>query len=567
LLHEASAHSTSFTFAPAHATTTTLRLDLEAQIGRRRSSAANFVSLCRKYTPTNYSRKSSLSFSLLNCIAASSSSMEDYVFVTFGASGDLAKKKVYPTLWTLFKNKLVPATTRFIGYARSAKTVEQLKNDVLKFIKLAENEQELWNQFWSVNYYLQGAYDEPKDFERLNVFIENLVTNKPTNRLFYLALPPVVYLPVSSLIRQFCITSNNNNNNDSSSGWSRLIIEKPFGRDSETSAELSEHLSRLYNEDQIYRIDHYLGKEMVQNLMALRFGNRIFSKTWDRENVGSVYITFKEPFGTYGRGGYFDSFGMIRDVMQNHLLQMLSLVAMERPVSNDPERIRDEKVKVLRCMPPIKREDIVLGQYVGDESAEGDAKLGYRDDPTVPDDSITETYAMAVLWVNNERWEGVPFFLRCGKALNERKAEVRIQYRDVPGDIFNGQLKRNELVMRVQPGEAVYLKMMTKQPGMSFDLEETELDLTYTKRYRDAVLPDAYERLILDVFAGSQMHFVRSDELAEAWRIFTPVLKEIEATKEAPLPYKFGSRGPKQADYLATKYGYRFYGTYKWTSS
>uniref|UniRef100_A0A6G1SBY9 Glucose-6-phosphate 1-dehydrogenase n=1 Tax=Aceria tosichella TaxID=561515 RepID=A0A6G1SBY9_9ACAR len=550
-----------------------------------------------------------------------------YVFVTFGASGDLAKKKVYPTLWTLFKNKLVPESTHFIGYARSPKTIEQLKEDVLKYVKLSQNEQELWDKFWSLNYYIQGAYDKPEDFQRLNSFIEALQQKNRvsiSNRLFYLALPPVVYAVVSELIRNHCIvpeqqyqlsgaatttdnghsnnqisnnTSNNltinaaattttNNdtttrsqqNNDSgissassntnnNSGWSRLIIEKPFGRDSETSAELSEHLSRLFHEDQIYRIDHYLGKEMVQNLMALRFGNRIFSKTWDRENVGSVYITFKEPFGTYGRGGYFDSFGMIRDVMQNHLLQMLSLLAMERPVSSDPERIRDEKVKVLRCMPPIKREDIVLGQYVGDESAEGDARLGYRDDPTVPNDSITETYAMAVLWVNNERWEGVPFFLRCGKALNERKAEVRIQYRDVPGDIFNGQLKRNELVMRVQPGEAVYLKMMTKQPGMSFDLEETELDLTYKKRYRDAILPDAYERLILDVFAGSQMHFVRSDELAEAWRIFTPVLKEIEADREPPLPYKFGSRGPKQADHLVSKYGYKFYGTYKWTAA
>lgn len=529
-----------------------------------------------------------------------------YLFIVFGASGDLAKKKVYPTLWTLFKNKLLPRDTKIIGYARSERTIEQLKSDVFKYVKLGDNEEELWLTFWQQNSYIKGAYDNPEDFEKLNIFMNQLATSNGNivNRLFYLALPPVVYAIVSELIRKHCIPdgpaikshdqkSNNQIENghsngvstasrepssngikmspSSTGGWSRLIIEKPFGRDSETSAELSEHLSRLYTEDQIYRIDHYLGKEMVQNLMALRFGNRIFSKTWDRENISSVYITFKEPFGTYGRGGYFDSFGMIRDVMQNHLLQMLSLIAMERPVSNDPERIRDEKVKVLRCMPPIKREDIVLGQYVGNDQLIGqedkEAGQGYRDDPTVPDDSITETYALAVLWVNNERWEGVPFFLRCGKALNERKAEVRIQYRDVPGDIFNGQLKRNELVMRVQPGEAVYLKMMTKQPGMSFDLDETELDLTYKKRYRNAVLPDAYERLILDVFAGSQMHFVRSDELAEAWRIFTPVLKEIETFREAPLPYKFGSRGPKQADHLISKYGYKFYGTYKWTGN
>lgn len=462
------------------------------------------------------------------------------------------------------------------------------------------SEEERWNEFWTINHYIKGAYDKSEDFNALKVYIEKLQTahNETTSyRLFYLALPPVVYAIVSELIRKFCIPpeqqkplestqnvtinsqqvqykvgngtqSNNANPGDSAKvGWCKLIIEKPFGRDSESSAELSDHLNRLFTEDQIYRIDHYLGKEMVQNLMALRFGNRIFSKTWDRENVGSVYITFKEPFGTFGRGGYFDSFGIIRDVMQNHLLQILSLVAMERPVSNDPERIRDEKVRVLRCIPPVKFDDIVLGQYIGNEAGEGDAKEGYRDDPTVPDDSITETYALAVLWVNNERWDGVPFFLRCGKALNERKAEVRVQYRDVPGDIFGGELKRNELVMRVQPGEAVYLKMMTKKPGISLSLEETELDLTYKKRYRDAIVPDAYERLILDVFCGNQMHFVRSDELAEAWRIFTPVLKEIETVKEPPLPYKFGSRGPKQADHLVTKYGYKFYGTYKWTDA
>lgn len=534
-----------------------------------------------------------------------------YVFVVFGASGDLAKKKVYPTLWALFRDGLLPPDTFIIGYARSERTVKQLTSDVEQYVKLdSAKHADKWKLFWNSNCYLKGSYDKGEDFKKLNETIVQIRDNgkhQTVNRLFYLALPPVVYASVSKLIKDHCIpqedvgsqqvatgrqqeqqinskqtTTNNAASSDTNeasnhssvssapqpkSGWSRVIIEKPFGRDSESSAELSQHLSQLYTEDQIYRIDHYLGKEMVQNLMALRFGNRLFSKTWDRENISSVYITFKEPFGTYGRGGYFDEFGMIRDVMQNHLLQMLSLVAMERPVSSNPEDIRDEKVKVLRCMPPIKREDIVIGQYVGDPQGEGEAKLGYRDDPTVPDNSITETYAMAVLWVNNERWEGVPFFLRCGKALNERKAEVRIQYRDVPGDIFNGQLKRNELVMRVQPGEAVYVKMMTKQPGRSFDLEETELDLTYNKRYKNAVLPDAYERLILDVFTGSQMHFVRSDELAEAWRIFTPVLREIETCQDPPLPYKFGSRGPQQADHLASKHGYKFYGTYKWPSS
>lgn len=224
---------------------------------------------------------------------------------------------------------------------------------------------------------------------------------------------------------------------------------------------------------------------MVQNLMTIRFGNRIFNPTWNRENISSVLISFKEPFGTQGRGGYFDEFGIIRDVMQNHLLQILSLVAMEKPVTCHPDDIRDEKVKVLKSIKALELDDCVLGQYIGNpDGKDDDAKMGYLDDPTVPAGSKTPTFALAVLQIKNERWDGVPFILRCGKALNERKAEVRIQYRDVPGDIFGGRSKRNEMVIRVQPGEALYVKMMTKSPGITFDMEETELDLTYNQRYK-----------------------------------------------------------------------------------
>ena len=283
--------------------------------------------------------------------------------------------------------------------------------------------------------------------------------------------------------------------------------------------------------------------------------------------MASVVITFKEDIGTQGRGGYFDSFGIIRDVMQNHLLQILTLVAMEKPPSLSAEDIRNEKVKVLKSVSPIKLEDCVLGQYVGNPDAEEgtEACNGYLDDPTVPAGSTTPTFATAVLHINNERWEGVPFILRCGKALNERKAEVRIQYKDVPGDIFNSQLERNELVVRVQPNEAVYVKLMSKKPGMAFGCEQTELDLTYSSRYKDIQLPDAYERLILDVFTGTQIHFVRSDELFEAWRVFTPLLHQIENDKTQPIPYVFGSRGPKENDELIQAQGFVYTGaTYKW---
>lgn len=212
-------------------------------------------------------------------------------------------------------------------------------------------------------------------------------------------------------------------------------------------------------------------------------------------------------------------------------------------------------------------DDVVLGQYVGNPEGEGDSKLGYLDDKTVPPGSVTPTFAMAVLKINNERWDGVPFILRCGKALNERKAEVRIQYHDVPGDIFGGKTKRNEMVIRVQPGEALYVKMMTKSPGITFDMQETELDLTYQHRYKDISLPDAYERLILDVFCGSQMHFVRSDELSEAWRIFTPLLHFIENNKPQPIKYVYGSRGPAEADQKSEDSNFKYYGSYKWHRS
>ncbi|XP_035993327.1 glucose-6-phosphate 1-dehydrogenase isoform X1 [Fundulus heteroclitus] len=478
-----------------------------------------------------------------------------HIFIILGASGDLAKKKIYPTLWWLFRDGLLPEDIYIVGFARSNLTVENIKAACLPHMKVTNEELDSMSAFFKRNSYLSGRYEDSKSFEQLNNHLSSLPGGEKANRLFYLALPPTVYHHVSANIRNHCMSCK---------GWNRLIFEKPFGRDLQSSQELSAHLSSLFKEDQIYRIDHYLGKEMVQNLMVLRFGNRIFGPIWNRNSVACVVLTFKEPFGTQGRGGYFDGFGIIRDVMQNHLLQMLCLIAMEKPASTSPDDVRNEKVKVLKCIAPPDMQDVVLGQYVGDPSGEGDSKLGYLDDPTVPKGSCTPTFATAVLYVQNERWDGIPFILRCGKALNERKAEVRLQFTDVPGDIFAGRCQRNELVVRVQPDEAIYLKMMTKKPGVFFSPEETELDLTYRSRYKNVTLPDAYERLILDVFCGNQMHFVRSDELREAWRIFTPLLHQIEAMKKQPIPYTYGSRGPSESDDLMQRAGFRYEGTYKW---
>jgi len=485
-----------------------------------------------------------------------------HVFVVLGASGDLSKKKIYPTLWRLFRDELLPQNTLIVGYARSDVTVQELGSRMTPFSKLTDEELEVggkFSKFLGINSYVRGTYDQATDFQKLNKHINEVTGHDVHKRVyFYLALPPSVYESVSFMVSHNCREGH---------GKISLVVEKPFGHDSESSLKLSQHLEDIYAEEEIYRIDHYLGKEMVQNLLTLRFGNRLFSPSWNRESVACVVITFKENIGTQGRGGYFDSFGIIRDVMQNHLLQILTLVAMEKPPSLSAEDIRTEKVKVLKSVKPIKLSDCVLGQYVADPSAEegSEASKGYLDDPTVPAGSTTPTFATAVLRIDNERWEGVPFILRCGKGVNERKAEVRIQYKDVPGDIFNSELQRNELVMRVQPDEAVYVKLMSKKPGMAFGCEQTELDLTYSSRYKDIKLPDAYDRLLLDVFTGSQIHFVRSDELFEAWRVFTPLLHQIEKEKIPPIPYVFGTRGPKENDELIQGQGYVYSGDkYQW---
>ena len=292
---------------------------------------------------------------------------------------------------------------------------------------------------------------------------------------------------------------------------------------------------------------------MVKNVMMVRFANIFFSQIWNRTNIDNIQITFKEPFGTEGRGGYFDEFGIIRDVMQNHLLQVLSVIAMERPISTDAEAIRDEKVKVLKCIPPIEIQDALLGQYTANNG-----KPGYLDDETIKNkDSLTPTFAALTLFIQNERWEGVPFVLKAGKALNEAKVEVRIQFRNIAGSLYKNAA-RNELVLRVQPDEAVYIKFNNKQPGLSYQTIQTELDLTYQNRYTDMAIPDAYESLILDVLRNDHSNFVRDDELDAAWKIFTPLLHKIDAHHDdiKLSNYNYGSRGPAELDAFMKKYGY-----------
>ncbi|KQK00202.1 glucose-6-phosphate 1-dehydrogenase, cytoplasmic isoform [Brachypodium distachyon] len=474
--------------------------------------------------------------------------------VVLGASGDLAKKKTFPALFNLFQQGFLQSgEVHIFGYARSNISDDGLRERIRGYLKGASEEH--LSQFLKLIKYVSGSYDSSEGFELLNKAIswnETSEKNQPGNyrRLFYLALPPSVYPSVCKMIRTYCMAPS------SHTGWTRVIVEKPFGKDLGSSEELSSQLGELFNEQQLYRIDHYLGKELVQNLLVLRFANRFFLPLWNRDNIANVQIVFKEDFGTDGRGGYFDQYGIIRDIIQNHLLQVFCLVAMEKPVSLSPEHIRDEKVKVLQSVDSIKHDEVVLGQYDG-----------YKDDPTVPNESNTPTFASVVLRVHNERWEGVPFILKAGKALNSKKAEIRVQFKDAPGDIFRCKKQgRNEFVIRLQPSEAMYMKLTVKKPGLEMATEQSELDLSYGLRYQDVKIPEAYERLILDTIRGDQQHFVRRDELKAAWEIFTPLLHDIDAGKLQALPYQTGSRGPPEADELSKKIGYVQTHGYVWAS-
>ncbi|XP_010499189.1 PREDICTED: glucose-6-phosphate 1-dehydrogenase 3, chloroplastic [Camelina sativa] len=470
-----------------------------------------------------------------------------------GASGDLAKKKIFPALFALYYEGCLPEHFTIFGYARSKMTDAELRDMVSRTltcrIDKRENCNEKMEEFLKRCFYHSGQYDSQEHFVALDKKLKEHEGGRLSNRLFYLSIPPNIFVDAVK-----CASSSASSVN----GWTRVIVEKPFGRDSKTSAALTKSLKQYLEEDQIFRIDHYLGKELVENLSVLRFSNLIFEPLWSRQYIRNVQFIFSEDFGTEGRGGYFDNYGIIRDIMQNHLLQILALFAMETPVSLDAEDIRNEKVKVLRSMRPIQLEDVVIGQYKG-QTTGGVTYPGYTDDKTVPKDSLTPTFAAAALFIDNARWDGVPFLMKAGKALHTRSAEIRVQFRHVPGNLYNRNSgtdldqTTNELVIRVQPDEAIYLKINNKVPGLGMRLDRSNLNLLYSARYSKEI-PDAYERLLLDAIEGERRLFIRSDELDAAWALFTPLLKEIEEKKTIPEFYPYGSRGPVGAHYLAAKH-------------
>ncbi|GMM31779.1 glucose-6-phosphate dehydrogenase [Martiniozyma asiatica (nom. inval.)] len=476
---------------------------------------------------------------------------ENTVVVVFGASGDLAKKKTFPALFGLFREGKLSANTKIIGYARSKMSDDELRQKLEPYLKVSKNgDKSLIDQFLKMCSYHSAPYDKPEGFQQLEKDIqkydeENNV--KESHRLYYLALPPSVFTEVAKMLKENC--------HPEEKGIVRLIVEKPFGHDLQSARELQSALAPLWTEEELFRIDHYLGKEMVKNLIPVRFSNPFLSASWSNRHISSIQISFKEPFGTEGRGGYFDNIGIIRDVIQNHLLQVLTILLMERPISFDAEAVRDEKVRILRAIEPLNFDDVLVGQYGKSEDGE---KPGYLDDETVTPNSKAVTYAAIAMHVANERWEGVPIILRAGKALNEAKVDIRVQFKDVKSGIYANST-RNELVMRIQPDEAVYLKMNMKVPGNN-DMAVSELDLTYKDRYSSAFyIPAAYESLILDCLNDDHSNFVRDDELDLSWALFTPLLNHLEGGNSPdPEKYPYGSRGPAGLNEFLSKNGYQY---------
>jgi glucose-6-phosphate 1-dehydrogenase len=470
------------------------------------------------------------------------------VFVLFGATGDLTRRKLAPALYALHRENLLPEDFVILAYARRDKDDGvfrgDLKEAVAQFAPKMPTKGKEWERFAEHIVYVRGEFDDAEGFTRLKQRLDELDGQRgegaaPYNRLFYLAIPPEQYETVIEHLGQAGLSRPK-----TEGSWARVIIEKPFGSDLETSRQLNGTLLRHFGEDQIYRIDHYLGKETVQNILVFRFANELFEPLWNHKYVDHVQITVAEQIGLEGRGNYFDEAGETRDMVQSHALQILSLVAMEPPASLDANAIRDEKVKAIRSIRQIARDEVPLatvrGQYAG-----------YRTEEGVKPDSSTDTYVAMRLHLDNWRWGGVPFFLRAGKALPSRVTEVSVQFRSIPQVLFarikREEVKPNVLVIRIQPDEGIFLQIGVKEPGPTMNLKPVDLNLTYKDAFPTAHIADAYERLLLDAIRGDASLFSRGDEVEAAWAVLKPIL---EAWKERPgdvQPYFKGTWGPDRA--------------------
>jgi glucose-6-phosphate 1-dehydrogenase len=473
--------------------------------------------------------------------------MNSLSIVVLGASGDLAHKKIYPALFALHCQGYLPGQTRIFGFARSSFDLAGFRRRISGQLTCRYSPGEScatkMAEFLEKCEYVNGRYDSVEDFCLLR---ERLAVRGPDSGvLVYFALPSEVFAQAASAL------SGAGFSELAEHGWLRAVMEKPFGRDRGSFDALMDHLDGVFSEDRIYRIDHYLGKEVIQNLMVLRFGNLIFEPVWSRTFVERVEVSWFEDGGVEERGRYFDSYGIIRDVMQNHLLQMVALIGLEQPL-DIRNTLREEKVKLLRAVRPVLGSECVTGQY-GPARYMGLEQKGYLEESYIAPDSLTPTYASCVLWINNRRWAGVPFVLKAGKACGRKQTEIRIHFKPVPVNPFEcaqADLASNCLVVRVQPEEQIYLQVQNKKPGLDWRIVTRDLNLTYQAAFEEQI-PDAYEALLLEVLKGDRSLFLRRDELEVSWDIFTPLLHELEATRRRPVIYPFGGEEPPEVQYSA----------------
>src|SRR2546426_4387008 len=477
---------------------------------------------------------------------------EPFALVILGASGDLTRRKLVPALWSLYAGRTLPEPFAIVGSARSEGSNDEFRRRmraaVREFARVKPPSENVWDRFASALSYVPGDPSDPALYGKLEAALREIESARsgPANRLFYCATPPSLYeaiirnLGASGLARP-------------QGGWTRIIVEKPFGRDYDSARALNNQLGAVFREEQIYRIDHYLGKETVQNLLVLRFANGIFEPLWNRNHVAEVQITVAESLGVETRGAYYEEAGALRDMMQNHLLQLLCLIAMEPPATFDAGPVRDEKNKVMHAIRPIEparvSESALRGQY-GPGFAEGKPVPGYRQEKGVAPDSKTETYAALRLLVDNWRWAGVPFYLRTGKRLAKRVSEIPIRFHPTPHLIFRRSpagVEANSLVIRIQPDEGMALTVAAKTPGPDLRLGPVRLDFRYGEVFGGEP-PEAYERLLLDAIHGDATLYAPGDWVEKAWQLLGPVLDVWGGAPGPPLyPYEAGSWGPAGA--------------------